>query len=252
MTADKRNKYWPIFFLLACLEGGFALFALLRLPTDPTNSFLFGLSASRLLMAATLLGAVLLFAFLGYFAWRKAAWREKYLNPEKRPKFYQILNYLSIFIALFSSIVLFLLRYYNPERFLPFFERAKPLGLYIIILGLQLSLWLLFLCKGFHRRKEKLTPAVISFAILLTIFAFVAISRIGLTPDTAYWSEPGIAIQGWQFALALILGFLTLLLSFKFSHKKSDLIFALLIWGIAIAIWWSVPMDVLKSSFYAL
>ncbi len=251
MTVEKRKKHWPIFFLLACLEGGIALFALLRLPTDPTNSLLFGLSASRLLMAATLLGALIFFGFLGFFAWRKTDWLEKYLDPNKGPKLYPVLNYLSFFSALFASIALFLLRYYNPERFLPFFERAKPLGLYIIVLGLQLSLWLLFLRRGFHRRKENFIPAAITFAILLVLFVFVAISRIGLTPDTAYWSEPGIAIQGWQFALALILGFLTLLLSFKLSLKKSDLIFALMIWGIAIAIWWSVPMDVLKSSFYA-
>ncbi|MCP4143104.1 MAG: hypothetical protein GY755_22930 [Chloroflexi bacterium] len=251
MTANKRNKYWPFFFLLASLEGCYALFALLRLPTDPTNSLLFGLSASRLLMAAALLGSAVIFAFLGYFAWRKTDWREKYLNPEKRPQLYKTLNYLSFFIAFLASIALFLLRYYNPTRFLPYFERAKPLGLYIIVLGIQLSLWLLFLRKGFHRRKENFTPTAIAFAILLALFAFVAISRIGLIPDTAYWSEPGIAIQGWQFALALILGFLTLLLSFKLSLKKSDTIFALLIWGIAIAIWWSVPMDVLKSSFYA-
>ena len=251
MTAKRRNKYWPTFFLLACLEGGTALFALLRLPTDPTNSLLFGLSASRLLMASTLLGAVILFAFLGFYAWRKAEWREKYLSPERSPKLYTTLNYLSFFIALFASIALFLLRYYNPERFLPFFDRAKPLGLYIVVLGIQFSLWLLFLRKGFHHRKENLTPAAITFAILIVFFAFIATSRIGLIPDTAYWSEPGIAIQGWQFALALILGFLTLLLSFNLSLKKSDIIFALLIWGIAIAIWWSVPMDVLKSSFYA-
>ena len=251
MTTNTRNKYWPFFFLLACLEGGFALFALLRLPTDPTNNLLFGLSASRLLMAATLSVAVILFAFLGLFAWRKAEWREKYLDLEKRPKLFQALNYLSFFIVLLTSISLFLLRYYNPERFLPFFERAKPLGFYIIVLGIQFSLWLLFLRHGLRRRKENFIPAAIAFAILLVLFAFVAISRIGLTPDTAYWSEPGIAIQGWQFALALILGFLTLLLSFKLSLKKSDIVFALLIWGIAIAIWWSVPMDVLKNSFYA-
>ncbi len=258
MFAKPNLKYWSFFFLLASLEGGFALYSLLTLPTDPTNSLIFGLSASRLLMVSALLGIVLFSAWLGFYAWHNSHWRDKYLSPEHFSKAYTTLNRLSLFIALFFSGVLFLLHYYDPEFFMPLFLRAKPLLSTITLIGFQLSLWLLFLRKGFNpkefRKKENFKAAGIFFAILLVLFAFIALTRIGLIPDTAYWAEPGIAIQGWQFIIALILGFLTFLFSYhKFaqSEKSTDILIPLLIWGIAIAIWWSVPMEVLKSSFYA-
>jgi len=253
--SKKTLKFWSLFFLLASLEGGFALLTLLRVPTDPTNSIVFGLSSSRLLMVAALLSITLLFAWLGWQAWRKPLWREKYLNPESFSQASAALTWLSALAALLTSVALFFLRYYNPENLSPLFERAKPLALFVFILGIELSLWLLFLRKGFDAKelctKENFQIGGIIFATFLTLFAFVGISRIGLIPDTAYWAEPGIAIQGWQFALALIIGFLTLLFNFKFSSKRKDTLIALLIWGIAVAIWWSVPMDVLKNSFYA-
>ncbi|MBC8336424.1 MAG: glycosyltransferase family 39 protein [Anaerolineales bacterium] len=249
-------KYWFFFFLLASLEGGYALFTLLRIPADPTNSFFLGLSISRLSMAGILLSMVFISAWLGVLAWRKPLWRETYLDPGKYPKTFDTLTCLSALSALLVSVGLFLLRFYDPTRFLPLFERAKPLAITIIVLGLQLSIWLLFLRNGFDSKffkDRKINRAAgIFFGILLAIFAFIAITRIGLTPDAAYWAEPGVALQGWQFGLALLGGFFTSLLSLKIDPhlKKTDLIFAILLWGIAVVIWQSVPMDVLKNSFY--
>lgn len=249
-------KYWFFFFLITSLEGGYALFTLLRIPADPTNSLYLGLSASRLLMAATLLGVVLISVWLGLLAWRRPFWVEKYLDPENHPKVFAALTWLSAMGALITVIGLFLLRYYNPIRLLSLFERARPLAFTTIILGFQISILFLFLRKGFDfkffkdRKRNRVTGII--FGIFLALFAFIAITRIGLTPDVAYWAEPGVALQGWQFGLALLGGFLTLLLSLKlnFHHRKTDLFFALLLWGIAISIWLSVPMDVLKNSFY--
>ena len=58
----KTRSHWHIFFLIASLEGGYALFALLRIPTDPANNLILGLSVSRLLMAVALLGIAFLAA----------------------------------------------------------------------------------------------------------------------------------------------------------------------------------------------
>ncbi len=257
MSPTKRLRYWQFFFLIASLEGGFALFKLLNIPTDSTNTLILGLSTSRLLMAIILLSASLFFLGLLFLTKRNENFRA-YLNPQKYPKAYSLLNWFSFFLALFSSIILFFLRYYDPAKYLPHYLRAAPLAFYMIILGFQLSFWLLYLRnttkKSVLSRDEVSVDkiALIIFAILLALFAFVAISRIGLIPDTAYWSEPGIAIQGWQFILALTLGFLTLLFSrHKKTAKLGNIFIPLLIWGIAILIWWSVPMEVLKNSFYA-
>ena len=255
MSPTKRLKYWRIFFLITSLEGGFTLFKLLSIPTDSTNIFILGLSTSRLLMAVVILLLALVFLGLLFFT-KKSDNFQEYLNPENYPKAYNLSSWLFFLSALLASIALFFLRYYDPTKYLPLYLRAAPLAFYIIILGYQFSLWLLYL-RNKTKKSVKSAQSVdkislIIFSILLALFAFVAISRVGLIPDTAYWSEPGIAIQSWQFILALTLGFLTFLLPHRKKTAKLDNIFTpLLIWSIAILIWWSVPMEVLKNSFYA-
>jgi hypothetical protein len=257
--SEEKTKNWIFFFSLASLEGGFALFALLRVPTDPKNDFLFGLSLSRFVTAGALLGITLLAAWLGYRSWRNPIWREKYLLPENFPQKYRALHWASFFLALLFSLTLFLLRYQDPAYYEPLYLRAKPLLLGLSLIGFELSLWLLFLRYGFEAQKKYhenvLRLAGRIFILFLLLFAFIAVTRIGLTPDTAYWAEPGVPLQKWQFALALLLGFFALLYftSHPLRRKKTteNIVIPLLLWGIALLLWWSVPMDVLKNSFYA-
>ncbi|MBT3338260.1 MAG: hypothetical protein HN855_15360 [Anaerolineae bacterium] len=254
MLVKEKTKYWSLFFLAASLEGGFALFALLQIPSGDVNSFFLGLSASRFFMVTSLLAATGFFGWLAVAAWQKANWLERWLAPGYSSKG---LIRISSFLSLGLTLALFLLRYYDPERFLPLFTRAKPLGIYLLVLSLQTVFWLLVLQLGLQveiaRYKKVFRSTGWIFLIFLTVFAFVALTRIGLTPDTAYWAEPGVALQGWQFGLALLIGFITFLVTIQFStyQKKSDLLLAFLVWGIAVVIWWSVPMDVLRNSFYA-
>ncbi len=253
MQLKEKNKYWSVFFLAASLEGGFALYALLRIPSDSANNFLGGFSASRLLMAVFLLGAAGFFIWLSVLAWRNVIGLERWINP----KFFPILSWGAALLSLILTLALFLLRYYDPEHFLPLYTRAKPLGIYLLVLGLQTVFWLLVLQLGLHSQisehKKKLQTTGWIFAVFLAFYAFIALTRIGLIPDTAYWAEPGVALQGWQFLSALLMGSLSFLLALKFSayRNRNDFFLALLIWVVAITIWWSVPMDVLKNSFYA-
>jgi hypothetical protein len=86
------------------------------------------------------------------------------------------------------------------------------------------------------------------------VFLFVAITKIGTTPDTAYWGEPGPAIQGWQFILSMVVGFIVLLFSTHYSPltaRITNIAFPLLIYITAVTLWLSVPVDVLRNSFYA-
>ncbi|OQY29779.1 MAG: hypothetical protein B6I38_07915 [Anaerolineaceae bacterium 4572_5.1] len=255
----KPLKYWSLFFLLASLEGGFALFVLLRIPSDLANSIILGLSAARFGMVAALFGMVIALVWLGALAWRKPLWREKYLDPANFPKASAALTRLSALAALLTASGLFLLRYYDPERLMPVFLRAQPLLLYIAVLTFQLTLWLLLLRYGFHLQafRERMgiyRNAGIALIVLLLLMGIVTITRIGLIPDSAYWAETGVALQGWQVGLAILAGLFTLLLSLQKpvdQDKRIDILFAVLLWGIAVGSWLSVPLDVLENSFYA-
>jgi hypothetical protein len=58
------------YFSIAALEGFFALRALLGVPADPKNAWLWGFSRNRILMAVAILAALLFFLGLALRTWR--------------------------------------------------------------------------------------------------------------------------------------------------------------------------------------
>lgn len=157
-------------------------------------------------------------------------------------------------LALGLAVGLFLLRSVDPERGLPVYERLSPLLIFLLLASVQTSLYLLAAARGVHilelsrEGKEARSPWLIFVLALLVLLLVVAVTRLGVTPDPAYWGEPGIAIQGWQFASALILGG-GVFLARRTLPQKTALI-PVLIYLAALALWLSVPNDVLKNGFY--
>lgn len=242
----KYSQLWPWFFLAAAFQSALALSALLLVPSER-------LSLARL----ALLGAIAFFLFagmsLGFIARRSPAQFDRFARAP------YILS--SALLALTSGLILFLLRYLNPEDSLPYYERLSPLLWLLFGLGVQTFFFLLLLKNGFHpqefsRRKPVYLSALLAFCLLLFVFLFIAVTKIGITPDTAYWGEPGVPIIGWQFILSILIGFATLLLTSHFlltSHHSSLVTYCLplAIYLTAVILWLSVPWTVLQNSFYA-
>lgn len=240
-VSQKFSRLWPWFFFAAAFESLIAVLSLLLIPSEG------GLSLAR----TGLLGVLLVFLFgggyLGFSARR---------DPTRFSRFASAPVILaSALVALTSSLSIFLLRYLNPEGLLPYYERLGPLLWYFFILGVQAVIFLLLLKNGFQaqefsKRKPVYLSALIAFFILLSIFLFTAVTKIGLTADTAYWGEPGVAIQSWQFILSILLGFIVLLVSTSDS-RITNIILPLVLYVTASVLWLSVPVDVLRNSFYA-
>lgn len=247
---SKLLDFWPLFFLLTFLEAAVALLALLRIPFETA-----GPSITRWLLIIPLFGTMIASAFAAYFSWRSINFRMHWLDVDKKPKLYNFLTIAFPLVATAASIGAFILRWWEPERLLPFFERAWPLLAFIILFSLQSTLWLLVLRFGIHKTEfEARKPALVAFAVLLLVFGFVSLTKLGVTPDPAYWGEPGVPIQGWQLGLALIVSVLflpiSLLLFFKSNSRWKNFLIGALIWALAAGIWLSVPNEVLKNSFY--
>lgn len=242
--------YWPLFFLLAFLEAAAALLVLLWIPSEGN-----GLSITRWALIFPLFVATIASAFATYFTWRYPSFRARWLDVDVRPKLY---GFLTIGFPLSGTVTIigaFILRWWEPDRLLPFFERAWPLMAFIIFFSIQSTLWLLTLRFGLHKADfNARTPALIAYIILLLAFGFVSLTKLGVTPDPAYWGEPGVPLLGWQLGLALILAVLfftiSLLPFFKPNARRTDIIIGVLIWVLAAGIWLSVPNAVLKNSFY--
>jgi hypothetical protein len=238
------SKYWPWFFFAAAFQSLLAFASLVFVPSE-------GLSIARLSLLGII--AVIFFAgiFFGFIARRETS---RFDRIAATP-----FILIQALLVLTSSLLLFLLRYLNPEQLMPYYERLSPLLWLVFFLSLETAIFLLLLKNGFYpaklaARKSVFISALVAFCILLFVFLFVAITKIGITPDTAYWGEPGPAIQGWQFILSMVVGFIVLLFSTHYSPltaRITNIAFPLLIYITAVTLWLSVPVDVLRNSFYA-
>jgi len=234
------QTHWRWFFIVAALEAGAAFFALAFVPHEGS-----GFSISRLVLLAALFA---FFTLWTYFAVRQPTRLDSLARPASIAA--------SAFLSLTLAASLFLLRYLDPVHSLPYFQRLSPILFYLLLLSLQSSLFLLFIRFGFHRenvqqRKPIFFSAFIAFIILISVFLFISLTRIGLTPDKAYWGEPGVPVMGWQLGLAMLGGLCVLCFSFSRRTRSIDFILPVLIWLLAVIIWLNVPVSVMQNSFYA-
>lgn len=237
---NKFAKFLPWFFFTAAFQSLIAIAALLRIPSE-------GLSLARLALLGVM-GIIFLIGIgLGLYARRDLSRFERFFTTPV------ILS--SALLSLTFSLFLFLLRYLNPERFLPYYERMSPLLWLLFFLAAETAFFFLILKNGIHPQnlanyRPIFHASIIPLFFLLSIFLFVAITKIGVTPDTGYWGEPGVAIQGWHFVLALLVGFAMILLSnTNYASRITDYLpFAL--YFFAAILWLSVPLETLANSFY--
>lgn len=235
------SQYWPWFFFTAAFESLVAIIALLLVPSEN------GLSLPRLALLGVLFALCAGGSFLGFHARRDST------------QFDFLASGLYILAAtllfLISSLILFLLRYLNPEKLLPYYERVSPLLWVLLVISLQAVIFFNLVKNGFHlenlsQQKPIYRSAFTAFCSLFLIFLFVTVTKIGVKPDTAYWGEPGVAIQGWQFVVSILSGILVSAYFAK-SPRINNVFIPLGIYILACTLWLGVPNDVLSSSFYA-
>ncbi|OQY87368.1 MAG: hypothetical protein B6D38_12450 [Anaerolineae bacterium UTCFX1] len=237
-------------YFLSSMEGAIALIALLLIPSEGAT-----LSPARLALIAIIFSLILISAWLTFCP----------PQPDRLAQTPLIL--LCALLSLTFSLLLFLLRYLNPDSLPPLYTRLSPLLWYLLALSLQSTLYLLYLKNGFHldslkQNKPIFLASLSLFALLLLLLIFISLTKLGITKDTAYWGEPGVPILGWQFILSILLGATILIhqlhnysiTQYEVCSTKSSLLtflFPLSIYLTASTLWLSVPIDSLKNSFYA-
>jgi hypothetical protein len=240
------SKYWPWFFFTAAFESLLAILALLHLPSES------GLSIARLGLLAILAIFFFVGIYWGYVSRRNSSKFDSFARPA-------VIIPCAI-LTLISNLLLFLLRYLDPERLLSYYERLGPLLWYLCLISFQTVIFLTLIKNGFHpeefsKRKLIYRYALIYFTLLLSVFLFVTITRLGITPDKAYWGEPGVAILGWQFVISIFIGFIALVFGLQIkNYEKSSItnvIIPVCLYITACVLWLNVPLDVLQNSFYA-
>lgn len=245
LMPTQRVPSW--FFFLCAGEGVIALAKLLSIPSEGVI-----LSPARLILITIFLTLMVGCLYFGFRVQRAP----RVLDIFSRP--YAI--HAAALLSLTFGLVLFLLRYLNPERFLSYYARLSPLLWYLFILSIQIAFFLLVRRNGFHpealeKNKSLYIASVILFAILLFVLIFVSFTKLGITKDAVYWGEPGVPIPGWLFVFAILLGAGFLHFESKWSkpdHSRLlEILVPVLIWLVAATLWLGVPISSLKNSFYA-
>lgn len=257
---SKKLKLWPLFFFLTLLEGIIAFLRLILIPREIESGILFGFSRTRLAILAMLLVVIAVLGVLVWSSLRRPAWCDRWLNPSQKPRLHAWLHRGSAAGMLAAGWALFWLRYSDPERLMALFQRAQPPLVFLLLLFMQLGLVLLFLRNPTRldkilARREVYSSGLVILLIFLAIAILVALTGIGITPDTEVWGEPGVPLLTWQTVLALLCGWLILMIGLSdwiAAHGKAfDLIMGILLWGLAFHLWMQVPLTVLGNSYYA-
>ncbi len=239
-TSDGISTLWRWYCALAALEAGAALAFLVAVPREGP-----GFSAARVGVLAFLLVALLVFAF-GTF---RSIFPARHLTAAFIP--------IPASLGASAAVALYLLRYLDPPSLQPYYDRLSIPLLYVLALCLQAIL--LLGIPHFRGITDSARPLLLNlpraafvWLVLLLVLALVSLTRLGLTPDPAYWGEPGVPILGWQLTAALLLGALVLCLSLRFAHvRKLDVALCTGIWLLAVGAWLLVPIGALQNSFYA-
>lgn len=240
----KFTNLLPWYFFAAAFQSLLAISALLRVPSE-------GLSLARLALLTVMAVFNISGIGLGFYSRRNLVRFERFITTPALIS--------SALLSLAFGLTQFLFRYLDPERLLPYYERIAPLLWLLFFLTLEATFLILLIKNGFHPQalsnlKSLSLPLLTAYCLLITVFLFISVTKIGITPDTAYWGEPGVAIMGWQFTLALLIGFFIFTLStfhFPTFIHISSFIFPFSLYLLASILWLSVPLSTLASSFYS-
>jgi 4-amino-4-deoxy-L-arabinose transferase-like glycosyltransferase len=261
-----RSRATYMYLLAAVLEGVAAFVFLVRIPGDPNNALLFGMSKTRLVLAVAILAGISAFGFVLFKGWRAASWLENLLERLKG-----IVKHASVYYA--TIIVLFLLGWIGAhliwlsgvltdEFVLGYLSRLLPLIYWLSILSWQTILLLPVLRYDEivrWTRTQKLVFKMGSgiFVLLILLWLVISTTGFGIIPDANGWDAPGAPVLPYQVWLAWIISAAFFLIEGRLGsiaddplrrQRWIDALISLLIYLLTIWIWTRAPME---RAYYA-
>jgi len=257
---SKSQIFLSVYALLAALEAGVCLAYALSIPGDPKNSVLLGFSAQRLVMMGVLL--VILLAAIAFAAvsWKSRQSAEKafgvlFLRVSLQPA----LLIVSALLFLAGSALVFVPGYRFHE-FQAYYERLKPLVIWVTLFSLQTLIPLMVARFGWHpenlairlkSQRVSLQAGFFTLMAFILLWVLIALTRVGIAPDSMHWNDIGVPILVLQLGVAVAMAFISSGIAGRLQTifaQRSEWLVCALIWLAAAAIWFLQPQP---GAFFA-
>lgn len=238
---------------LAFIEGLFVFWTYLTAPSEAESVVFLQYSALRLilLLAVFFLSLAILLVLVSSF---KRNWLDqrvgKFIDSlwSRTETFWALLALGGLtYFWLFASAQ-------NLGSIASYRERLYPILVWFALITLQFIVSFVF-TKGsdsylFRAYRSSLLPSGIALLLLALLIAFIALTKIGFTPDTIYWQGPGVPLLFWQIILAGAIGLSFNAFVVRFGGTARINVFAYLaLWVVAVFLWWNQPA---RSSYNVL
>lgn len=249
MIKQKKGELHLLFTIIAFIEGCFSIWKTLTIPSDSKNSFLLGLSASRLAILAfsviLLVGLLLLLIRIQSFK----RWMAGHFNSETSNLFITGLGFVFIALLWFTLGI-------PSKDFFPFeafFVRLQPTLLWIELVVIEFCLLVKLTKHSFSPISGELPaarkPLLVFFLILLALWVVLTTTKFGLINGTAFWNVPGIPVSALQFVCITLFILLVLLVLAGKSrstsgsfYKALNYLLPVIIYAAAVVLWGTTPM----------
>ncbi len=249
MKISKR-QYFSFYLLLAFLEGGGAVYALMRRSSEASGGWIFGMSLQRFLIVLGTAGLAFCFLLLFFRLQRDKSLATRWVIELQRNKASLPLAFLGAGVGISVS---FLIPEYRFADFAGYVTQLRPLFLWGGLISVQ-TVCLLELYRYPFSRSRVLGKNVWGFFLLFVItWGWIAWTGLGIYPDDRYWNEAGVPLLYEQILLSLFLSFLlwTLLKKVRkvsFLHHKEDTFVFFFLWAVTAFFWIREP---LPRNFFA-
>lgn len=245
-TTHSRQKSFVVrlSLSLAIIEGIFVFWKYLTAPSEAGSVVFLQYSALRLilLLAVLLLSLVAAFLLVVTFKpnWRLGKFIDGLWNRQSTFWFLLALGGLTYYLLFASDQKL--------ESFASYRERLYPILVWFALISLQFMAGYL-LIKGsgsnlFQAYRASLIPSGVALLLLACLVAFIALTKIGLTPDAIYWQGPGVPLLISQVIVACVIALLFNFLVTRLSGRNLGWVNAatcIILWALAVFLWWGQP-----------
>ncbi len=231
------------------LEGAAMLAAVAAIPAEAENALLLGYSAQRLALMAMIALPALAVLVVGLYGLLNPAWSARLYRLALSRPFSRAAGRVGCIAAIvFGAAALLTPGWFS--RWAAYFERLQPLLVWAALLGLDA--WALSLTTdwpdrkrhfslGLQTQRRVLITSAIGLAVFLVAWLSIALSGLGLTPDTMFWNEAGVPLLGIQVLACLAVTYAAGSLLSKANSVRVDILVAVGVWLLACGLWWATP-----------